>query len=319
MARPVVTPLSIPTPADLLVKQGWTLAAYLMLCAVLLTILWLVRRRGLNRSADPVCANCGYIASNLPGPMCPECGGNLAAAGIVYPGWTRSTEIFTHIVQWTILLPIAAFCITPLAWNFVRLREASQSVWLISRHESCSAGINARGKGYRSPLAADVVNVEMQRSLGISPFAINFSVNPRTMEYRATSFSPAYKGPRSGRLDQAAMLALMCATPSDPRAEEISGEAAALFEQIHAAAAQVRWEPKPLYFEVFNRSGSEGDAPHDPQFLNFAAGFCASVWAVGVVLILRRRRQPNNAAFRPAPDTVLARWRHSRQRDQEHS
>jgi hypothetical protein len=308
--------MPISTPADLLMKPGWAFVAYLTLCAVLLMILRLVRRCGLNRSTDPVCAACGYIATNLPGPICPECGGNLVLGGTVYPGWVRSTEILTHVVQWTIILPILAFCITPLAWNFVRLREASQSVWLVSMHESCSAGITARGKGYHSPLRADVLDVELQRSVGSARFPVQFTVNPRTMEYRVMIAPPAYKGPPYGQLDQAAMLALMCSTPSDSRAEEASGEAAALIEQIHAAAAQVRWEPRPHYFEVFNRSGSEGDAPHDPLFLNIAAGFWVFVWAVGVVLILRRRREPDDAAFHPAPETAVARWRHARQREQ---
>jgi hypothetical protein len=315
MAADMPTAFFIPTPADLLSKQGLALIVYFSLCAALLARLWLVRRGALNRLPDPVCAACGYIAANLPGTVCPECGGDLAAGGTVPPGWLRSTETLTHVVQWTIILPIAAFAITPLAWNFVRLREASQSVLLSARHDSCSAVIKTHGQGYRLPIRPRDIELEIWAFDGLmrlKSFDMAISIDPQTLEYQVVRSRASFSVPIKGHFDEAAVLALFGPRLSDPEGEEIKHETAALVGQIDAARKQVRWNPDPSDFEVTNRSGSQGDAPHDPLFLNIAAGFWTFVWAVGVFLILRRRRhRPEDAVFQPVPETLLGRWRHA--------
>jgi len=89
------------------------LAAVLVGASALLVLIWRLVRRGGN-VPDASCGRCGYLVEGLPGPICPECGSNLADVGIRRPGDTKPMPRILRGLIFTLLYLAAIALIFPL-------------------------------------------------------------------------------------------------------------------------------------------------------------------------------------------------------------
>jgi class 3 adenylate cyclase/predicted RNA-binding Zn-ribbon protein involved in translation (DUF1610 family) len=98
--------------------------------ALILVIMFFVRRRRAARLADPTCGSCGYIVTGLTTFTCPECGSDLRQVGIIRGSVAKAkparplSKLLLPLAGWTILLPIVAWLISAgLYWGLWPMRD----------------------------------------------------------------------------------------------------------------------------------------------------------------------------------------------------
>ena len=88
---------------------GWS-----TLAAVAVWSVFLARRR--KSTPEPACGHCGYFVTGLSGTVCPECGSDLRAVGIVAPGDARQAQGMLKLAILALLLPLPVV----IGWSVVR-------------------------------------------------------------------------------------------------------------------------------------------------------------------------------------------------------
>jgi hypothetical protein len=95
--------------------QMFYVVAIAVAVAVIVLIWLALRRFGKPRQvAVPSCPRCFYNVTGLVSGVCPECGADLAALGILYPGDIKPIGRVAWALIWTVLLLPVALISSPL-------------------------------------------------------------------------------------------------------------------------------------------------------------------------------------------------------------
>jgi hypothetical protein len=104
----------MPAP-DGRLPAGWAaLAVCCALAAVGIWIVWRMPRR--TGTTEPACGRCGYFVTGLSGNVCPECGSDLRAVGVITPGGARQAPARLKLATMVLLLPLPLV----FGWQLVR-------------------------------------------------------------------------------------------------------------------------------------------------------------------------------------------------------
>ena len=104
------------------------------LLAALLWAVWQTRRR--SRTSEPACGRCGYFVTGLSGTVCPECGSDLRAVGVVAPGDARQAPTRFRLAVLTLLLPLPIVLSWQLVHPVLPKRHSTMSIITLSQPAS---------------------------------------------------------------------------------------------------------------------------------------------------------------------------------------
>jgi hypothetical protein len=269
-----------------------------------------LRRR--KAVTQPACGNCGYFVRGITTFTCPECGQDLREAGIVTPsthaeGW--SSDPVLRAALWTLLLPIPATILSVVAYNSPltpRQQYATLQRTITGETEAFRGTVHLQQSdvtGYW-PLVQSPPPVK--RSL--MTLHVNGTVAVLHVHLASNScelYAPVNAWQVLGAFDRAAVIKWLERAGYDAEADaRLIPVAQAILDAVNETP---NMNPQVAFFgqdengvalvvaqPVVNRGGS---LPVDWAPLPYI-GFWLLVWAVGLIVILRRRGGAGDGARR---------------------
>jgi hypothetical protein len=265
-------------------------------------------RRQSIRVTDPSCGKCRYIVRGLEGDICPECGSDLRAVGILQPGAIEPLSRGKRVLLWLFVAPV------PTLILFLILMPLCVPQWLkttqrrviFSQTTYCNAIITANTEGKQlifgqppfigsptGPKAPPEVvflsnGAMMNMSMDIRLPAKTFRYSDKSGKVVTGQFDA--KGVEKWLNDQGF---------NDPRVADRAADIVATTNEIGTPAGT-----------GFTKFATEGNRPTgiahptftftrvEPNELTFIAPFVvfAVVWLAGLPFVWRNRRSTNKSS-----------------------
>ena len=265
---------------------AWTwLAICCALAAAGMWVVWRLPRRAAT--PEPACGRCGYFVTGLSGTVCPECGSDLRAVGILAPGDVRQASAVLKLAILALLLPLPVV----IGWRIVRpvLPKRYQQMNFIRLEDPRSGEyrrivIDAFGSRWalRAPPSIPRTYFRVYTEGG-APLSFIIDLRPhRTMDARAL------KGPVFHSMEQVRPELLMDRIVGDAEVRRknirLPAEMNGLVELLRSASTTGEMTPTagPAWYSVTNRGGVF------PSMPIWMPAFWAGLWLLLALLIARR-------------------------------
>ena len=281
----------------------------LLFAAAGVWVLWVSRRGPKVIGGEPCCSRCGYLVRGLPGPICPECGADLAQPGAVTTSGGRRPA-----GKWRRALGWSAFCfftvwigVTFIWWQFImqtlpRVREVRQDYMLANPASAAYDSIQIRSRaraavreGQPEPHPASI-KLELRTSNG-SRFDLDVDTNSLAYRYTFPNGAARHGGP----LDTPALLAWLhdAGVQGDPA--RLSAEMDLVLGEVRSIQQAGKSGLQNHYYPAFSMTSSRGSLSTTPLPYVEAApiAFALIVWAIGLLFIMLRNPvhgEPRGAA-----------------------
>lgn len=297
------------------------------LLAALLWVMWRWQRRAAT--PEPACGHCGYFVTGLSGAVCPECGSDLRAVGIVAPGDARQAPKWIILAIFALVLPLPVI----LGWRIIRPALPlvfHQNAVVTLEHPVSGAyrqiRIDARGRRRdhrgadfdRSPIRLTEIDLRLRRHEG---YDLHYYIDLRNATPPSATVrvdlggGRTYVAPYVHRAQDVTAPALLewlkrdSAMPTDD--PKLQAEMRRLADMLHAAMTNGRLSPVagPSWSSVSSRGGPPAAfMPVWPPAIWLALWIVA--WFIAAVVVLRRPaivRQENSGSERglSMPDTQV--------------
>ena len=241
-----------------------------------------------RRVREPSCGSCGYPVAGLIRLRCPECGADLADAGIYTRAMRRPIGRVGLITLWTVVVGVGGWLLTWLAISEVpgMLRQ-HESIQLTSR-SGAFAQIDVRLDGSSHEPIAAPRRATLQLSDGTRQLGPTLNVDMTTLIAQSPWHDGGAGAGRRKEFSDREILAWMAVAGADPTHPIIRKEARVLYHRlVHRAA---------VWRGGHGIQGSGGSGPFASEVAItetsapaawLAVGVWLIVWAIGLGWIVR--------------------------------
>jgi hypothetical protein len=288
----------------LTVAKDWFLflPALLFAVAVALWLAWLIVRRKGGVS-DASCAACGYLVIGLTTPICPECGSDLSKVGVRLPGDARPMPRLFRAVLFTLVY----FGLVALVWPVIepllpRWYSGTTAIEMAQpRSQSFHSVIAvASGSGWTEQVKFDHVDLTIvpstsgTRTLGID---INADDAMKPIAFSGEDEqSIVLRDIRELTPERVFAWMIKFAGPDSPLLRDEAASIAA--ETIKLASADVQVQhtaPDRTPFGALNFRQAASIPMLPWRAVAPVALIGLILWAIGLMVILRRNSRPEPA------------------------